>query len=262
MRERNGLFVIALAAALTLFATLAPRPLPAQELAALPTMTLVPVDTLRLPSAGLRGIAFRDSTVWLLMSSNVGLSIPESDYRASILQSGSSLSAFDTLLTEPGAFEAGLAFDGERLIAGGNGVGGEESLYVIERGRAAIVSTLPAAGFHPGGLVYDQSYLWQVDADARQFARIEPEEGKISRRFSAPAFYPTGLAHDGFYFWNADASTGRIYRVRAHNGRADAVVDTASFSKPGAFVTLGWDGRRLWAASAAESVVVRYAIPR
>ncbi len=262
MRERNGLFAMALAAALTLFATMAPHPLPAQELAALPTMTLVPVDTLRLPSVGLRGIAFRDTTVWLLMSSNEALSIPESGYRASILQSGPSLTAFDTVLTETGAFDAGLAFDGERLIAGGNGVGGEESLYVIERGRAAIVSTLPAAGFHPGGLVYDQSYLWQVDADARQFARIEPAGGKVSRRFSAPGFYPTGLAHDGFYFWNADAATGRIYRVRAHNGRADAVVDAASFSKPGAFVTLGWDGSFLWAASAADSVVVRYAIPR
>ena len=258
---REGFGFVALVCAVV-FALAAPRPLPAQELAELPGLTLVPVDTLRLPSTGLRGIAFRDSTVWLLMSSNEGLSIPEDDYRASILQTGISLGAHDTLLTERGAFETGLAFDGERLIAGGNGVGGQESLYVIERARPRIVSTLPAAGYHPGGLVFDKSYLWQVDADARQLARIEPESGKVSRRLSSPAFYPTGLAHDGFYFWNADASTGRIYRVRAHNGRADAVVDAASFSRPGEFVTLGWDGRRLWVASATDGFVVRYAIPR
>lgn len=259
MREGIGRIVVIVAA---LFALTAPGGSPAQELTALPTLTLVPVDSLRLPSPGLRGIAFRDSTVWLLMSSNQGLSIPETDYRASILETGISLGAHDTLLTEPGAFEAGLAFDGERLIAGGNGVGGQEALYVIDRPSAKIVSTLPAAGYHPGGLVFDKSYLWQVDADARQLARIEPEEGKVSRRFAAPGFYPTGLAHDGFYFWNADAATGRIYRIRAHNGRADAVVDAAAFSRPGDFVTLGWDGRRLWAASAADSFVVRYAIPR
>ena len=118
---REGFGFVALVCAVV-FALAAPRPLPAQELAELPGLTLVPVDTLRLPSTGLRGIAFRDSTVWLLMSSNEGLSIPEDDYRASILQTGISLGAHDTLLTERGAFETGLAFDGERLIAGGNGV--------------------------------------------------------------------------------------------------------------------------------------------
>jgi hypothetical protein len=259
MRER--FVVVALAVALV-GAALPPVGAPAQELADLPTLSLVPVDTLRLPARGVRGIAFRDSTAWLLVSSNTGLSIPESDYQASILALHLASGRVQTLLTERRAFEAGLTFDGDRLIAGGNGVGGQEALYVIDRSRGAIIATLPASGYHPGGLVSDKAHLWQVDADARQFARIESAEGQISRRYMAPGFYPTGLAHDGFHFWNADAATGRIYRIRAHNGRADAVVAAESFLRPGEFVTLGWDGGRLWAVSAADDYAVRYSVPR
>lgn len=257
---REGIVAVALLAAL--FVAASPSHVRAQELLELPTLSLVPVDTLRLPARGVRGIAFRDSTAFLLVSSNTGLSIPEAEYEASIVALDLPSGRVETVLTERRAFEAGLTFDGDRLIAGGNGVGGQEALYVIDRTRWAIVATLPASGYHPAGLVADKAHLWQVDADARQFARIETEEGQISRRYTAPGFYPTGLAHDGFHLWNADAATGRIYRIRAHNGRADAVVAAESFLRPGEFVTLGWDGRRLWAVSAADDYAVRYSVPR
>ena len=232
----------------------------AQELTELPTLALVPVDTLRLPSPGLRGLAFDGERAWLLMSSNLGLSVPDSNYRAAILRFDPATGAADTFATEPGAYEAGLALGPEFVWAGGNGVGGQESLYSIDPSTGEIVATLPAAGYHPGGLVWDEEYLWQVDADARQFARIETEEGKVSRRVATPGFYPTGLAYDGFHFWNADASTGRIYRVRAYNGRVDGVVDAEVFERPGTFMTLGFDGSLLWTAAADDSVVVRYEI--
>ena len=233
----------------------------ARAQAGLETVSIVPVDTLSLPSTGLRGIAFRDSTVFLLMTSNTGLSVADSTVDAAILEWDREAGTIDTLSAEPGAFDSGLTYDGEGLWAGGYRVGGAEALYRVEM-DGTLSATLPAAGYHPCGLVWDDEYLWQVDGDARQIARIEPEEGKVSRRVPTEAFYPTGLAYDGYHFWNADAATGRVIRVRAYNGRADGVVDTEVLSRPGEYLTLGWDGRMLWAAAATDRVIVRYAVLR
>lgn len=227
----------------------------------LPDVALVAVDTLSLPSAGLRGIAFQDSTVFLLMTSNLRLSVADSSVTAAILRWDREAGTIDTLSAEPGSFDSGLAYDGAGLWAGGYRVGGAEALYRIEM-DGSLSATLPAAGYHPCGLVWDDEYLWQVDADARQIARIEPEEGKLSRRFPTEAWYPTGLAYDGFHFWNHDASTGNVYRVRAYNGRVDGKVDPEILNRPGEYVTLGWDGRMLWAAAATDDRIVRFAVLR
>jgi len=243
-----------------LLAAVAPEPSVAQD--DLPVVNAVVVDTLSLPSAGLRGLAFRDSTVFMLMASNQGISVPDSVGEAAILRWDRETGTVDTLSREPDSFDTGLAFDGEGLWAGGYRVGGAEALYRIEREDGSLSATIPAAGYHPAGLAWDEEYLWQVDADARQIARIEPEEGKVSRRFPTEAFFPTGLAYDGYHFWNADAATGRVIRVRAYNGRADGVIDPSVLYRPDEYLTLGWDGQLLWTAAASDSVVIRYEILR
>lgn len=228
----------------------------------LPRLSAAAVDTIWLDTAGVRGIAASQRTVWLLLSDHQGLSVPESTYRAAIARLNLSSGALDTLVSARDAFQIGLASDGEFLWAGGNPAGGEELLYQIDPRTGEITLTLPAVGYHPGGLVWDEEYLWQVDSDAREIARIETEEGKLSRRSGTMAFYPTGLAFDGFHFWIADASTGRIERARSHNGRADGVLDEQTFLRPGASLALAWDGRLLWVAASDEPWIVRYEILR
>lgn len=228
---------------------------------ALESVSLVEVDAFELPSTGLRGIAFRGSTVFVLMTSNTGLAVADSAVQASILRWDPQTGAVDTVSSEPGAFDTGLTHDGTGLWAGGYRIGGDEALYRIET-NGRLTATLPAAGYHPCGLVWDDEYLWQVDGDARQIARIEPEEGKVSRRFPTEAYYPTGLAYDGYHFWNADAATGRVLRIRAYNGRVDGVVDTEILYRPGEYLTLGWDGRHLWVAAASDRRIVRYEVLR
>ena len=125
-----------------------------------------------------------------------------------------------------------------------------------------MVGTLPATGYHPGGLAWDGDHLWQVDCDTRQLIRTETEDGKVSRKVNSPGFYPTGLAYDGFHFWSADAATGRIYRLRSTNGRADAVIDAQAFLRPGEFVSLAWGDDQLWIASASHPSIVRMEILR
>ena len=228
----------------------------------LPVINAVPVDTLRLPSTGLRGLAFQDTTAFLLMTSHTGLSVPDGVIDATILRWDRARGTLDTISNEPAAFDTGLAYDGESLWAGGYRVGGDEALYRVDVRSGRLVATLPASGYHPGGLIWDDEYLWQIDSDARQIARIEVEEGKVSRRHPTEAFFPTGLAYDGYHLWNADAATGRVTRIRAYNGRADGVIDPQVLYRPGEYLTLGWDGRLLWVASASDAYVVRYAILR
>ncbi len=232
----------------------------ARDLADLPRLVISPVDTVRLPSPGLRGLAFDEGGAWFLMSTHRGLSAPDSAFTATLLRWDSSTGSADTLLTEEASFETGLAYDGEFLWAAGSLLGQPSLIYQIDPATAEIPLTLPTRGHHPGGLVFDDEYLWQVDADARKFFRLEREEGKVSRRVSSPSFYPTGLAYDGYHFWNADASTGRIYRLRGFNGRIDGVVSEDIYLRPGEFTTLGFDGEALWIATSTDSVAIRYAI--
>lgn len=235
-------------------------PTSAQDHSRLARITMSPLDTIPLPSAGLRGLAFGPGPAWLLMSSNTGLSAPDSAFEGTVLRFDPETAAADTLVRESSSFDTGLAYDGEFLWAGGCLIGQPAALYQIDPGSGEVPLTLPAMGFHPGGLVWDEEYLWQVDADARRLFRVEREEGKVSRRVSSPSFYPTGLAYDGFHFWSADAATGRIYRMRGFNGRVDAVVSDDVYLRTGDFITLGWDGSALWVAGAADTFAVRYVI--
>lgn len=243
-----------------LLATATSLPSRAVELEDLPRLVLAPVDTIRLPSAGLRGLAFDQGGGWFLMSTHQGLSAPDSAFQASILRWNRVTGAVDTLVHDTSAFESGLAYDGEFLWAGGCLLGLPAMLYKIRPADGGIELTFPTLGYHLGGLVYDEEYLWQVDADARKLFRMETEEAKVSRRVSSPGFYPTGLAYDGYHFWNADAASGRIYRLRGFNGRIDGVVSEDLFLRPGEFVTLGFDGGNLWVASSTDTTAVRYAI--
>ncbi len=226
------------------------------------TIAIAPVDTLFLPSAGVRGIAFGPDAVWVLQSTHRGLSIPDSTTQAAIARLDLRTGLLDTLVLTEDAFVCGLAHDDTTLWAGGARVGEQPQLYRIETSQGRMTGSLPAAGFHPGGLVWDDQYLWQVDSDARQIVRIETAEGKVSRRVATPGFYPTGLAYDGYYFWCADAATGRIDRIRAYNGRADGHVDTDLFLRRGTAVTLGFDGQYLWVSAVDEPWIVRYEILR
>lgn len=238
----------------------ADEPSVAQDHSRLARLTMSPLDTIPLPSAGLRGLAFDRGRTWLLMSSNHGLSSPDSTFMGAVLRFDRKTGEADTLARELSSFDTGLTYDGEFLWAGGCLLGQPAALYQIDPGNGRVPLTLPAMGYHPGGLVWDGEYLWQVDADARKLFRIDNEEGKVSRRVSSPSFYPTGLAYDGFHFWSADAATGRIYRMRGFNGRVDAVVSEEVYSHTGDFVTLGWDGAALWVAAADEPFAVRYVI--
>lgn len=232
----------------------------AQDLDRLGQLMMSPIDTVRLPSAGLRGLAFDESGGWMLMSTHLDLSAADSAYTASILRFDRAMSRVDTLVRETTAFESGLAYDGEFLWAGGCLIGQPALIYQIDPTTGEIPLTLPALGYHLGGLVFDDEYLWQVDADARKLFRVEREEGKVSKRVSSPGLYPTGLAYDGYHFWNADAATGRLYRLRGFNGRVDGVISADVLERPGEFLTLGFDGAALWVASSTDSVAVRYAI--
>jgi hypothetical protein len=232
----------------------------ARDLEDLPRLVMSPIDTVRLSSPGLRGLAFDEHGGWMLMSSHWGLSAPDSAFQASVLRWDRSAGTTDTLVSEASSFETGLAYDGEFLWAAGCLLGQAASLYQIEATIGTIELTLPTLGYHLGGLIFDEEYLWQVDADARKLFRLETEEAKVSRRVSSPGFYPTGLAYDGYHFWNADAATGRLYRLRGFNGRIDGVVSEDIFLRPGEFVTLGFDGAALWVAASTDSVAVRYAI--
>jgi hypothetical protein len=221
-------------------------------------LTISPVDSVRLPSPGLRGLAFDAEGGWMLLSDHLGRAAPDSSYEATIARWERGEAS--ALITETSAFESGLAYDGEFLWAGGCLLGQPAMLFQIDPASGQILQTLPTPGYHLGGLTFDGEHLWQIEADARALLRLETEEAKVSRRVATPGFYPTGLAYDGYHFWNADAASGRIYRLRGYDGRVDAVVSKESFLRPGKFLTLGFDGRALWVAAPSDSFAVRYSI--
>jgi sugar lactone lactonase YvrE len=228
----------------------------------LPVLSAVVLDTVPLPRAGLRGLAASGGGLWMLFSSNQGLSAPEGPYRTVLVAFDPESASADSLRVENDGYETGLAWDGTHLWAGGGRAGERYGIFQVDPRSGEMLEALPASGYHPGGLTWDGSYLWQIDCDARQLFRVETEEGKLSRKVRAPGFYPTGLAFDGSSFWCADASTGRLYRLRGGTGEANGVVDAAVFERPGEFISLGWDGSALWVASSRERQAVRLEILR
>lgn len=233
-------------------------PLRAQDPLSLPVIGAVVVDTLGIDATGVRGLAVSDRGVWVVVSEHTGRAVADSSYTSAILSWDPATGAVDTLARERDSYSTGLAFDGESLWVGGNVVGGFEAIYEVSLSGALADSTLPASGYHPGGLAWADEYLWQVDSSARQVSRIETEEGKLSRRLQPPGFYPTGLAHDGRNLYCADASTGLVYRMRASSGRADGVLDPEGIRFTGDFVSLAWDGAYLWTIRDSDDFVVRY----
>lgn len=229
---------------------------------ALKTIDAVSTVQLRLPTAGVRGMLFQGDSMLLLVSENQGLSAPDSSFAASIVRYWPDTGKTEIVQTERDAFESGLARNDEALWAGGSLIGAAAGIYQLDPRGGEVLQVLPAPGYHPGGLAWDGSYLWQVDADARKLFRIDAEEGRVSRKLPTPGFYPTGLAHDGFHFWCADAATGRLYRLRGTNGRADGVVSEEAYLRPGEFVSLAWDGSALWCVGAADSVARRVELLR
>lgn len=234
---------------------------PAVEIADLPTLQAVYTTSVRLPGRGVRGLHWRGDTLWILGTRNLGLGAPDSTYVTALVALDTD-GAADTLVVERDGYESGLTSDGRFLWSGGSLIGERQGLYQLSPQTGEVLLTLPAPGYHPAGVAWDGTYLWQVDADARKLYRIESEEGKVSRKVSSPGFYPTGLAYDGFHFWCADASTGRLYRLKGHNGRPDGVVSQEVYYKPGEFVSLTWDGRALWTVSAADTLAQRLELAR
>jgi len=232
----------------------------ADELLDLPVLGVVPVDTLRIEATGVRGLAAGRGGVWVLVSDHTGRGMPESGYESAILSWDPATGDVRTLLKERDSFGTGLAFDGEALWAGGNTIGGLEAIYRIDPESWSPDESIPASGYHPGGLAWAGDYLWQVDSAARQVSRIETEEGKLSRRLQPAAFYPTGLAHDGAAIYCADAATGLVHRMRANSGRVDAVLDPEALRFTGQFVTLYWYDGMLWTIRDTDRFVVRYQI--
>lgn len=234
----------------------------AQDPLSLPVIGAVPVDTLYVDASGVRGIAISDRGVWLVTSEHTGRSVAERGYTSAILSWDPSTGAVDTLARERDSYSTGIAFDGQSLWVGGNIVGGLELIYEVSLSGSVADSTLPASGYHPGGLAWADDYLWQVDSSARQISRIETEEGKLSRRLQPPGFFPTGVAHDGRYLYCADAATGMVFRMLASSGRADGVLDPDVVRFTGDFVSLAWDGAYLWTVRDRDRFVVRYQLVR
>jgi len=234
------------------------NPLRAQDPLDLRVIGAVVVDTLRVDATGIRGIAISDRGVWLIVSEHTGRAVADSTYLSAILSWDPATGSTDTIARERDSYSTGLAWDGTSLWAGGSRVGGLEAIYEIGPRGAVADSTLPASGYHPGGLAWADDYLWQVDSSARQISRIETEEGKLSRRLQPPGFYPTGLAHDGRYLYCADAATGLVHRILAGSGRADGVLDPQTVRFTGEFVSLVHDGVYLWAVRDTDDFVVRY----
>lgn len=229
-----------------------------QDPLTLPVIGVVPVDTLRVDTAGIRGMAISSRGVWLLTSTHLGRSVADSSYTSAILSWDPSTGETREFFRERDSFGTGLAYDGTSLWAGGNRVGGLEAIYRIDPSRGVADETIPSSGYHPGGLAWADEYLWQVDSTARQISRIETEEGKLSRRLQPPGYYPTGVAHDGVYLYCADAATGMIHRMNARSGRADGVLDPEVVRFTGEYVTLAWDGSYLWTVRDTDRFVVRY----
>jgi len=228
----------------------------------LKTIDAVSTVEMALPSAGVRGLLFRGDSILLLVSENQGLSAPDSSFAASIVRYWPDTGKTEILETERDAFESGLTANDEFLWAGGSQIGAAAGIYQLDPRGGEVLQVFPAPGYHPGGMSWDGSHLWQVDADARKLYRIDAEEGRVSRKVATPGFYPTGLAHDGFHFWCADAATGRLYRLRGTNGRPDGVVSKEAYLRPGEFVSLAWDGSALWCVGAADSVASRLELLR
>ena len=233
-------------------------PLRAQDPLSLPVIGAVVVDTLRVDATGIRGLTISDRGVWVVVSEHTGRTVADSSYTSAVLSWDPATGAVDTLIRERDSVSTALAFDGESLWIGGNLVGGLEAIYEVSLSGSLADSTLPASGYHPGGLAWADEYLWQVDSSARQISRIETEEGKLSRRLQPPGFYPTGVAHDGRYLYCADASTGLIHRMLARSGRADGVLDPDTVRFTGDFVSLYHDGNYLWTVRDTDDFVVRY----
>lgn len=252
-----------IAAFALLFALVLPfRPALAQDPLELPVIGVVPVDTLRVDTSGIRGLAISRSGVWILTSDHTGRSVADSPYSSAILSWDPSTGEVREILRERDSFSTGLAWDGQSLWAGGNRVGGLEAIYRIEPGGGLADETIPSSGYHPGGLAWGDDYLWQVDSTARQVSRIETEEGKLSRRLQPPGYFPTGLAHDGANLFVADAATGTVFRMNARSGRAEGVLDPEVMRFTGEFVTLAWSGGYLWAVRDTDRYVVRYQLVR
>ncbi|HEX9641532.1 MAG TPA: hypothetical protein VGB13_09485 [Candidatus Krumholzibacteria bacterium] len=231
--------------------------------AALRTLEAVVTDSLRLPVDGIRGVYVEPGGQFLLLATqNRGLSAPDNSYRAALMRYTPSTGSFETIRDERDAFESGLSFDGEFLWSGGGSLGGEGALFQLDASSGEILQMFTAPGYHPAGLSWDGSHLWQVDADARKLYRLDTEEGRVSRKVGSPGFYPTGLTHDGFHFWSADASTGRLYRHRGSNGRVDAVISKEAYMRPGEFISLAWHGGAIWCVSASDRVAIRIELLR
>jgi sugar lactone lactonase YvrE len=227
------------------------------------TLGAVVTDSLRLPVDGVRGILVESGgDMLLLVTRNRGLSAPDSSYSAVLMRYRPTTGSLETVREERDGFETGLSFDGEFLWSGGGAVGSEGGVFQLDANSGEILQMFPATGYHPAGLSWDGSHLWQIDADARKLYRLDTEEGRVSRKVSSPGFYPTGLTHDGFHFWSADASTGRLYRHRGSNGRVDAVISDEAYMRPGEFVSLAWDGGGIWCVSASNSIAIRIELLR
>ena len=229
----------------------------ARDLTALPELEALETARVPLPGDGIRGLLFDRGRMILLDTDNRGLSAPDSSYTARLLAYEPDGGEVEVLAAEQDGYETGLTSDGEAWWSSGSLLGSHAGIYRISPGDGTVLESLPSPGHHPAGLAWDGSWLWQLDADARQLLRLEVEEGKVSRKVPSPAFYPTGLAWDGFHFWSADATTGRIYRIKGFNGEVDGVVSAQAWHRPGAFVTLTYHDGGLWAVPAAEAVAIR-----
>jgi len=60
--------------------------------------------------------------------------------------------------------------------------------------------------------------LWGCRDGKSEICRIDPESGKIYKRFASPASDPVGIAWDGKALWIADGKTGKLFKVSPPGG--------------------------------------------
>jgi len=102
-----------------------------------------------------------------------------------------------------------------------------------------VVSSFPAPGVMPSGIMWDGKNLWHSDENKKVIYKLDTK-GRVLEEI--PTNKGTnGLAWDGANIWSSNARTRTLYKT---NTKGKKII---SFSPPGKFpYGLTWDGESLW----------------
>ena len=120
-------------------------------------------------------------------------------------------------------------------------------IYKVDSSSGGIFDVISTPISSYGGLAWDGEYLWNAGENDGKIYQIDPSDGTIKHSINSPGPDTNGLAFWGDYLWISDYYTRKIYLMRISN---EEVI--REFNGPGQYGLhgLAWDGEFLWCAKA------------